>query len=147
MPHIFVSKSGQHWFRWWLVAYLAPSHYLKQSWVIVKWTIRNKLQWTFYQNTKLFILENASENIVCEMAVICPGGDELTGCSTRYYSKSSISKKQVRKHETLETQSPRRDTYVSITLCKTSMFCIVSGCSCFCISYSIKTMWIFLRIS
>ena len=34
------------------------------------WTPRNKLRWKFNQNTKLFINENASENIVCEMAAI-----------------------------------------------------------------------------
>ena len=37
-----------------------------------------KLQWNFIQNAKFFIHENASENIVCEMAAIFPGGDELT---------------------------------------------------------------------
>ena len=53
LPHVYVSESGQHWFRQWLVAYSAPSHYLNQCW-----------------NTKLFIDENASENIVYEMAAI-----------------------------------------------------------------------------
>ena len=56
--------------RLWLVAYSAPSHYLKQCWFIVNWTLRNKLQWKFNQNTKLFIHENASQNIVYEMASI-----------------------------------------------------------------------------
>ena len=33
------------------------------------------------QNTKLFIHENASENIVWEKAaILCPGGDELMKC-------------------------------------------------------------------
>ena len=33
--------------------------------------LRNKLKWTFNnQNTELSILENASENIVCEMAAV-----------------------------------------------------------------------------
>ena len=27
VPDIFVSESGQHWFRYWLFDYLAPSHY------------------------------------------------------------------------------------------------------------------------
>ena len=45
-----------------------PSHYLNQCWVIVNLTLTNKRQWYFNQNTKLFIHENASENIVCEMA-------------------------------------------------------------------------------
>ena len=35
---------------------------------IVNWTIRNKLQWNFDHNRKLFI--HASENVICEMAVI-----------------------------------------------------------------------------
>ena len=34
----------------------------------------NKLQWNFYQNTKLLIHEIALENIVCEMTAILPGG-------------------------------------------------------------------------
>ena len=74
VPHICVSKSGQHWFRQWPVAYSAPSHYVKQCWDIVKLTLRNKLKWNFNQNTKLFIHENASECIVYEMAAILSWG-------------------------------------------------------------------------
>ena len=37
-------------------------------------TLRNKLQWNFTQNKKLFIDENASENIVCKMAAILSRG-------------------------------------------------------------------------
>ena len=43
-------------------------------WVIVNWTLRNKLQLNFNQNTKLFIHENASEDIICEMAAILSRG-------------------------------------------------------------------------
>ena len=53
-----------------LPAYLAPSHYLNQCWVIVNWTLRNKLQWNFNRNYNIFIQENAFENFVCEMAAI-----------------------------------------------------------------------------
>ena len=74
MPHICVSESGQHWFRWWLVAYSAPSHYLNQCWVVVNGDLRNKLQWIFIQNTKLFIHENSSENVVCGNATILSRG-------------------------------------------------------------------------
>ena len=35
MPHICVIESGQYWFRWWLVAYSPPSHYLNQCYVII----------------------------------------------------------------------------------------------------------------
>ena len=45
-----------------------------QFWVIVNWTIRNKLQWDFNQNSKLFILKNASENIVCDIAAMLSMG-------------------------------------------------------------------------
>ena len=50
--HICVSESDQHWLRSWLAAYSAPSHYLNQSWVIVNWTLRNKLNRNFNQNIK-----------------------------------------------------------------------------------------------
>ena len=70
MQHICVSESSQHWLRKWLIAYSAPSHYLNQCWVIVTWTHRNKLQRIHDHGTKNSIHENASENIVCEMAAI-----------------------------------------------------------------------------
>ena len=66
-------ESGQQWFRKWLVAYSAPSHYLNQIWVIVNWTLRNTLLWNFNQDTKLFIHENTYENIICEMTAIFQG--------------------------------------------------------------------------
>ena len=64
VPHICVSESSQHWFGWWLVAYSAPGLWLGQCWVTVNW---NRLQWNFNLNANLFISENASEDIVCEM--------------------------------------------------------------------------------
>ena len=70
VPHICVSELGQHWFRWWLVAWSAPSHFLNQCWNIVNWALKNKLHWNFTQNTKRFIHEKASENIVCEIAAV-----------------------------------------------------------------------------
>ena len=70
VQHICVIELGHHQFRWWLVAYPVPSHYMSHCCNIVNLTLRNKLQWNLNQNTKLFIHENASENIVCEMAAI-----------------------------------------------------------------------------
>ena len=51
-----------------------PSPYLNQCWNIVNWTLRNKLQWNSNQNTKLFVHENACENVVWEMAAILSWG-------------------------------------------------------------------------
>ena len=48
----------------------APSHYLNQCWNIVNLNLRNKLQWNPRRNSFIFILENAFENVVCEMASI-----------------------------------------------------------------------------
>ena len=70
MPHICVSESDQHWFRKWRVAYSVPCYYLKQSWVVINWILRNTLQWNFNQNTKHFVHKTASENIVCKMVSI-----------------------------------------------------------------------------
>ena len=59
-----------HWFRWWLVAWTAPSHYLKQCWIIVNWTLRSKLQWNFSRNSNIFIEENPFQNVVWKMVAI-----------------------------------------------------------------------------
>ena len=42
--HICLSELGQLWFRWWLVTYSVPGHYLNPCWVIINWAIINKLQ-------------------------------------------------------------------------------------------------------
>ena len=59
--------SNHHWFRWWLGAWSAPSHYLNRFWNIVNRTIGNKLQWNFDCNWYIFIQENAFENVVWKM--------------------------------------------------------------------------------
>ena len=48
----------------------APSHYLNQQWVNVNWTLRNKFQWSFNQNIKIFIYKNSNEIIVCKIVAI-----------------------------------------------------------------------------
>ena len=52
---------------------------LNQCWIIVNWTLRNKLQWNFNRNSDIFIQENGFENVVCKMASICLGLNELIG--------------------------------------------------------------------
>ena len=47
---------------------------IHQCWVIAIWALRNKLQWNYNQNKKLFIDENTSENIVCEPVAILSMG-------------------------------------------------------------------------
>ena len=79
--HICVSEWGENWFRKWLVAYLAPSHYLNQCWVIVNRTLRNKLQWDFNQNKNIFTRGNASENIVWETVAILSRGRWVNKCT------------------------------------------------------------------
>ena len=55
VPHICVSEASQHWFRKWLVACPASSHYLNQYQAIANWTVTNKLQWIINENINLFI--------------------------------------------------------------------------------------------
>ena len=45
------------------------------------YVLRDKLQWNFNQNRKPFIHENASENIVCEMAANLSRGRWIKKCS------------------------------------------------------------------
>ena len=49
--------------------FLAPSHHLKQYWLIVKWTLVYKLEWNLNQNAKITFQEKVIENIGCEMSV------------------------------------------------------------------------------
>ena len=74
MPHIGINESSQHWFRYWLVADSAPSYYINQCWVIVNWTLRTNFSEMFVKILFFFIHENASGNIVCEMATILSKG-------------------------------------------------------------------------
>ena len=80
VSHICVSESGQHWFGWWLVAYSAPGHCSGQCRVIVNW---NMLQWNFNLNANLFISENASEDIVCEMVAFF-AQEEMSSMTPRW---------------------------------------------------------------
>ena len=59
--------------------YLVPSHCLNKMLGYCQLDqIWNKFQWKFTQNTKCFIHQNASENIICEMeAILSEQGDEL----------------------------------------------------------------------
>ena len=47
-----------------------PSHYLNQCWDIANWTHRNKFHWSIKQNSYIFILKNAFENVVWKMGAI-----------------------------------------------------------------------------
>ena len=80
VTHICVVELGHHWFRWWLVACSASSHYLNQCWNIVNWTLGNKLQWNLNQNLHNFIQENVFENVVWEMSAILSHLNVLSGC-------------------------------------------------------------------
>ena len=48
--------------------------YLTQCCIVDNYTLGHKLQGNLNQNTKLFIHENALENVVCEMAAILSRG-------------------------------------------------------------------------
>ena len=43
---------------------------MNQCWIIVNWTLKNKLQWNLNRNSNIFIEENAFESVVCETAAI-----------------------------------------------------------------------------
>ena len=62
-----IMNLGQYWFGQWLVTYLVPSHYLNQWWHTVNRILWHKLGWNLNENIRIFIQENAFEN-VCKMS-------------------------------------------------------------------------------
>ena len=82
VTHICVSKTYQLWFRQWLVAWPAPSHYLNQCWNIVNWTLGNKLQWNLDRSSYIFIHENAFEIVVWRKAAILSRPQCVNGAHT-----------------------------------------------------------------
>ena len=46
------------------------NHCLNQSWHIVNWTLRNKLQWNLNLNSYIFFQENGFQSVVWKMAAI-----------------------------------------------------------------------------
>ena len=42
---------------------LSPNHYLEQCWLIFNWSLRNKHQWNFDQNSNIFIEANPFQNV------------------------------------------------------------------------------------
>ena len=56
----------------WLDAISVTSHYLNQYSFVVVWTIDNKFQRNFNQNTTFFIQENEFESAVCKTAAVFP---------------------------------------------------------------------------
>ena len=70
LTYICVSKLSHHWFGQWLVACLAPIHYLIQSWLIINQTIKSIFHWKFISSSKRYIEENAFENVGCQIGAI-----------------------------------------------------------------------------
>ena len=54
-----------------------PSHFLNQCWVIVNWAPRNKLQWNFNQNIKLFFSKMRLKMASAKWRLFRLGLDEL----------------------------------------------------------------------
>ena len=60
-----------------LSPYSAPSPYLNQWWVSVNWTIKNKPQWRFNQNTNFSLSKMYLKRSYAKWRSFCSGGDEL----------------------------------------------------------------------
>ena len=67
-----------------------PSHYQNQCWIIVNWTLRNKLQWNLNRNSNIFIQENAFESVVCETAAILSRPQCVNYSMNCFYEVSDI---------------------------------------------------------
>ena len=75
VSHVWVSKSGQRWLRKkLLVAYSVPGHYPHQYWLIVSWTLWNKLTWSEIQNFSL-----TKMHLKMSSAIVLKCGDLWSG--------------------------------------------------------------------
>ena len=77
VPHICVGELGQYWFMKWLVACSAPSHFLNQCCLIVKWTLTNKFQWNFIKTQKFSFVKMHLKMSSAKWRPFCPGEDDL----------------------------------------------------------------------
>ena len=83
--HSLIGARINFWIRWGRVTHIcvskittigpdnglsASSNYLNQCWNIYNWTLRNKLQLSFYRNSNICVQENTFENVVCKMLSI-----------------------------------------------------------------------------
>ena len=70
MMHMCVSILGHRWFRLWLVACSALSHYLNQFWITVHLTPGHVFQWNVNHNSTIFIEEIQFQNVVFKVTAI-----------------------------------------------------------------------------
>ena len=78
-PHICASELCKHWISLWLVAYLAPNHYLNQCLVIAIWVleahfIETLIKIIFFSFTKMHLKMSSAT-----WQPFCPGGDGVNG--------------------------------------------------------------------
>ena len=70
MQHICVSNLTTIGSHNGLVLGWRQANYLNQWWNIVNWSLTNRLQWNFNQNSYTFMEENIFESAVCKMTYI-----------------------------------------------------------------------------
>ena len=62
---------GYHWSSLGFITCKKPNHYLNQCWFIMIFTFNNKLKWNYNQNSKSFLHQNVSKNVISKMMAIC----------------------------------------------------------------------------
>ena len=77
-----------HWFRRWLGTDQATSHHPNQCWYIVNWAFRTNLSEIIIES-QTFNLNKCFWNLICKMAAVCPGSDELKKTYRGMYSDMS----------------------------------------------------------
>ena len=98
VTHICIIKLSHHWFRPWLVAWLAPSHYLNQCWNNVNRTPGNIFQSNFKQNTIIFIEENAFQNVVHNVLMQKTCNSGVSGMELHLFCINTLRPRQNGQH-------------------------------------------------
>ena len=65
-----------------MACHSVPSHYLKECWVIVNWTLSNKLQWHLIKIQSISFTKMHLKISSAKRWSFCPGRDELNAAVT-----------------------------------------------------------------
>ena len=90
VPHICVSDLGQHWFRWWLVAYSPPSHYLNHAGLLLLGPLGTNFSEIFIKIQNFSFMKINLKIFSVRIAAILSRGDEFTLISLKCHGSEIV---------------------------------------------------------
>ena len=124
MPHVRVSELAQNWFRWWLVACSATSHYLNQCWLFCQLDPYEQASVKFESKYTTFLSWKWIWNVVWEMAAILPRGGWVWVDELKIFMHLPWNTKWTMSHVSFSRKSPVQPMQWRVTCIMLSNQCI-----------------------